>query len=653
MNAILLRKHFVLQLKPRMASKHRSRLTLRLGLYQVILALLRALLISAQNCTLYSPGTASNVSGICQGVLNYPIYIPANVSISLLERSLVNLTDLVSLKSTFPNCANAFAEWACAVTFPRCDATNINFIVQPPCQSLCNNALNECQKPFSLISKQSSLPDCKFLSRFNSTYPTSNCVDKSMVGNWTFGSTTNASVPTSSIFANGCPLPFVLSSSSELANMDVDTKSRCLGPCCIPCPIVDAFYSPSTMDLANRITTILRIVSTGFSFIVLISYLILPGYQTRPRDLILYVSGSLFLWQGSVLFSAPNTHQIQCKDRFTSSTQQNNIICAVQGGVLMFGLYALILWASCLIMNLHLHLVWKIKLIDRYIWVFHILCFTIPAVMSAVPLALGYIKYEFGTVCFVTQKYSNAYFFYPLAALIYPVFLIHCITFAVILKTTINASSEGETPFASQNGTIRSANSRVALSMSGKSQIFQKSKAVQNSFKMQWRPMVLAFLILFCILALNKLLAINPQDSDWVQQWISCLFTTQTSNAAAQKNGAITIKTPFDACYNFVEKQVPNFAVNVLVDVIVSTPGIWLFVIFGLRSELFHDWSSFIRGGCCGRRRNREKEAAIYEIQAYALTEQSISIVPPVPPLPEIMKRAESREETWASVTPV
>ncbi|KAJ1549970.1 hypothetical protein HK096_009425, partial [Nowakowskiella sp. JEL0078] len=250
---------------------------------------------SAQTCSSY-PNTVNQsnpVSGICKGIISYNIYIPENASISLLESSLSNLTALAALKSTYPECTNAYAAWACSVTFPLCASSNFTVpAFELPCKSLCENARSACTAPFTALSKQALLPDCSVIQRFKTAYPTADCIDPTIVGNWTYStsSSTNTNTNSSSSLSENCPYPFVTASTDDFAKMDEAAKSKCFGSCCIPCPFGNAFYPQGSMDLTNNITEYVRWVSTALTFLILVSYIMLPGYQTQPRDLILFVT---------------------------------------------------------------------------------------------------------------------------------------------------------------------------------------------------------------------------------------------------------------------------------------------------------------------------------------------------------------------------
>ncbi|KAJ3128523.1 hypothetical protein HK098_004153 [Nowakowskiella sp. JEL0407] len=594
--------------------------------------------IHAQSCQQYPSiiPSSTNTSGICQGSINYPVFIPSGANISALESTLTQLSQLLPLKSSFPACANAYAAWACVSTFPRC-GSNPNIDV--PCLSLCQDVLATCTEPFTLLKRQSSLPNCTFVARYGVPYPETQCVDRTSVGNWTFTGTSskgNTSVPATenipaALLANGCPAPFMFVKPEDLAKLDDSVKKKCLGPCCIPCPFVNSLYYPGSMQRATDIVSYVRMASIFFIVLILISYMVLPGYQRRPRDLILYSTACLFIWQSTVFFSAGDVRRIQCVDQFTASTQFTNKLCAVQSGLVMFGTYSLILWASALIINLHLTLVWKKNYVDNHIVPIHVFVALVSTAMTAVPLVLGYMKYDFGSVCFISQEHSNTFFFYPLAAIIVPMFILHCVTFVYITQASIRTAATQDLRY-DPGASVTSLSTQSLYGASTKGP--KRSAVVVNSLRMQWRPMLLALLVLatftsfwlFHMLRLSELLKIDPTTTVWVQKWVMCLFQTHNSNAELAKAGTSNadLRTPYDTCSDLVLPNIPPFAQVVAVDVIVSTPGFWLLVIFGLRVELVNDWLKFIRGGfCCGARRRkrmeRKNKESVSDVRAYAL----------------------------------
>jgi hypothetical protein len=67
----------------------------------------------------------------------------------------------------------------------------------------------------------------------------------------------------------------------------------------------------------------------------------------------------------------------------------------------------------------------------------HVLCWTYPLVVMIVCLAEGEIKFEFANLCLVNVDKIFDLFFYPMAGLVCPAFLIHLSTFFYIAKVAI------------------------------------------------------------------------------------------------------------------------------------------------------------------------------------------------------------------------
>jgi hypothetical protein len=78
-------------------------------------------------------------------------------------------------------------------------------------------------------------------------------------------------------------------------------------------------------------TDIIRSVSAGLSLFLVISYAVLPDKRSHPSLLIFEFFIALFLYSADVLFVVGNPKRIQCSTDIVSSTQGNNIICAIQG----------------------------------------------------------------------------------------------------------------------------------------------------------------------------------------------------------------------------------------------------------------------------------------------------------------------------------
>jgi hypothetical protein len=106
--------------------------------------------------------------------------------------------------------------------------------------------------------------------------------------------------------------------------------------CCQPCPQSYAFYEENKLANGFLVTQVLRTISAIASFIMILSYLVLPGKRSHPSVLILFTSIAIFLYSSNVFFSLGNPKRIQCFDEVTPSTQENNFLCGIQGEPSLF-----------------------------------------------------------------------------------------------------------------------------------------------------------------------------------------------------------------------------------------------------------------------------------------------------------------------------
>lgn len=102
-------------------------------------------------------------------------------------------------------------------------------------------------------------------------------------------------------------------------------------------------------------------------------------------------------------------------------------------------------------------------------------------------VALGFhaVKFEFANLCLVSLDYIFALFFYPMAAIICPSFLLHICTFFYIAKISLQESIESEMSQSLSTGSSSAAMVRNQVAA-------RKHKHVVTAVKIQWRALLLA-----------------------------------------------------------------------------------------------------------------------------------------------------------------
>ncbi|KAG0307169.1 hypothetical protein BGZ97_000478, partial [Linnemannia gamsii] len=443
-------------------------------------------------------GTAVNYTGtLCQNYVNYEIWVPSpNVTVAAIEGQLVaqKLTADVIAKIP-PSCSGPFIEYVCSSSFPRIVPTGPGVAdVRFACKSTCQAVAKNCASILQQFGRPDLIPDCEgVIPSTAKTVPPGILFQPDGLCNALSPLTSN-----NSSAGFHCPPPFIP------VRPGMPPSPTCSADCCVPCPAQYHLYREGALDKGFRMTNIMRAVSMVFSFILMVSYLCLPDKRSHPSALILLFAICVFLFSVVVIFPLLDTNAMQCVDEYTPSTQQNNLKCAIQGAMLIFASVGTCAWCSALIVNLHLHTVWNSAWLAKKYWLLHSICWGFAIAVTAVALGTGQVRWEFATLCLISQEKSSTIFFYPMAAMIFPAFLVHIATFFHIARISAQAGADSETM------------SRSTLSASAAAVISHR-RHVMMAIKIQWRAAVMAvcallsvtFYWLFYFLQLGK---INPTE---------------------------------------------------------------------------------------------------------------------------------------------
>ncbi|KAF9312368.1 hypothetical protein BG003_006343 [Podila horticola] len=548
-----------------------------------------------------SPGASLNYTGtICKDYIDYPVWAPPNVTIAMLEGGLVaaglNATVLGELQATLPYCSNLFMINTCSGTFPRIDPTPIpnqpnSVNVRFACKSACQSLLTECGEYFTAVGAQAILPNCDApIQATLQTVPPNGilyqpdglCNVVKPLGNTAAGAASNLTIT--------CDYPFV---TDPMPNGKTANAQYCMLGCCIKCPAQYHLYRDGALEKGFTITNIIRAVSMVFSFILFLSYCLLPDKRSHPSALILFFSLCVFLFSVVIVFPLIDTRSMQCFDDINPTTQQNSLKCAIQGAMLIFASVSTCAWCTALIINLHLHTVWNSAWLAKKYLMLHIVCWGYAIAVTGVALGLGEVKWEFATLCLVSQSKAPTIFFYPMAAMIFPAFLLHIATFAHIARISAQAGGDSETM------------SRSTLS-AGAAAVISHRRHVMMAIRIQWRAALMAvcaivsvtFYWLFYFIQLKK---INPATlSQHIVHFVSCL-----------KKG-----NPHDFCADEMAPFLPPYGLMIAAEALVSSIGTVIFIVF-FKANLVRewgDWFSSIGYLCSGKRKQKKEQDQFFVI---------------------------------------
>ncbi|KAF9276219.1 hypothetical protein BGZ74_003717, partial [Mortierella antarctica] len=518
---------------------------------------------------------------ICKDYVDYPVWAPPGVTTAMLEGGLVkaglNETILGSLKAALPYCSNLFMINTCSGTFPRIDPNPIPNLpnsvnVRFACKSACQSLLTECAEYFTAVGAQAILPNCdapipatlQIVPPNGILYqPDGACNKVQSLGNAGGGPANNLTVT--------CEHPFV---ADPRPNGKTANEQYCMLGCCMKCPAQYHLYREGALEKGFTITNIIRAVSMVFSFILFLSYCLLPDKRSHPSALILFFSLSVFLFSAVIIFPLVDTRSMQC-------------------AMLIFASASTCAWCTVLIINLHLHTVWNSAWLAKKYLMIHTICWGYAAAITGVALGLGEVKWEFATLCLVSQHKAPTLFFYPMAAMIFPAFLLHVATFAHIARISAQAGGDSETM------------SRSTLS-AGAAAVISHRRHVMMAIRIQWRAALMAvcsilavtFYWLFYFIQLKK---INPTTlKDHIVHFVSCL-----------KKGS-----PHDFCADEMAPYLPPYGLMIAAEGLVSSIGIVIFIVF-FKATLVRewgDWFSSIGYLCSGKRKQKKEQDQFFVI---------------------------------------
>ncbi|KAF9958431.1 hypothetical protein BGZ72_000350 [Mortierella alpina] len=520
---------------------------------------------------------------ICSGFIDYKVWLPDNVTVAMVEEGLIQ-SGIEQVGQLVDPCKSTFISYACSVAYPRpviTGQTN-SYNVLFACQSTCQAVHKACTADLTYLGMEKILPNCQTTIPDTDQYPGGAIQyqpDRSCNSIPFQSSNTTCATPMTE-----CVSPFVedlvFKTSGGLRNTD-DVNCGC--GCCLPCPQTNAFYKPGILDKGFLVTDILKGVSAVLCLILAISYLVLPDKLQHPSNLILFAAIATGIFGAAVAPSYGDPRRVQCAaNGVTTATSYNNTLCTVQGAWLLFGAIATTAWLSIVIVNLHLHTVWNSSWLSRRAWLTHLVGWIIPAAFAAIAVITKSIGWNNSNMCFATQNSSNALLFIPLGVIMVPATLLHMATFAHIIKVTIQAQN---------SETV----SHSTLS-SGRAARISHRRHVMNAIRIQWRAAVLALVISSSVLIYWAFYLVEGAKTDmsWMSTWQICIFTKQGNQ---EQCGA-----------QFAKGNVPDFYFMMVAEGLVSTTGLWIFLLF-FKKTVVMEWKEYISGWiCCGGRRNRRKE---------------------------------------------
>ncbi|KAF9917279.1 hypothetical protein BX616_001487 [Lobosporangium transversale] len=537
------------------------------------IATMASLALVLMKSTTEALGSSAPYTGtLCKNYVNYEVWLPPNHTVESIENEItaMGIPQASALSQINEDCYESFMEYVCSTAFPRVEpivGQNNVFNVRFACTSTCQTAVTKCSQLFTVFHNETLIPKCDSPIPGSSVYQPPNGVAFQPDGACNVvHPLEKGSGPTNRTdLITTCDPPFIVDPMTGPGGSTAN-QMYCMHGCCLPCPAQYHLYREGALETGFKITNTIRAVSMVLAFLLMMTYLCLDDKRSHPSALILFFSIGVFLFSVVILFPLFDTHGMQCADAINPSTQQNNLRCAIQGAILIFASVATCAWCTALILNLHLHTVWNSAWFARKYWLLHIVCWGFAIAVTVVALVLGEVKWEYATLCLVSQDRASEIFFYPLAVMIFPAFLVHVLTFIHIARITILSGEDSETM------------SRSTLS-AGAAAMISHRRHVIMAIRIQWRAALMAIcaivsVMLYWLFYFIQLRKINPLAlQSHVLEFVFCL---RTGN-------------PHDSCADVLAPHLPPYGLMIAAESVVSSVGTVIFIVF-FKPALVIEW---------------------------------------------------------------
>ncbi|KAJ3096280.1 hypothetical protein HDU97_006063 [Phlyctochytrium planicorne] len=496
------------------------------------------------------------------------------------------ISGLNKVKSS-PDCFDRLLAIACGIEFPKCDAKSEGAAgkTQILCKTNCQDALSVCTPVIKnligdagVLLLQSNLHNCSFLTSSNPEP-------------WGADGQCLAAKKSGAATAAACPFPFLPKTPNTVNKNCQDVAPGVT--CCIPCPVQDYVYPKGQFNIAVMLTQIGSATSALLVGYVVLSWAVLPGRRQHPGDIVLHFAIACMIWQSCALFLIGNPRRIQCADEVTTSTASNNTLCGIQAAFTMCSVHATVFWAGYMIFNLHATIVWRSNFFERFKPLGVTLCWGLPGIFTFLPFLISSVDAVTGVTCLIAAADANKLFFSVHAVIVLPAFLLNVATMIHIMIVARRSTSSNLSNGYSSNGYSGNGYSGEAKPISARRQMLQL-------LKLNWRALFLGlvFVVTYVTYVIFYQVVVTPlattdSSTQWVKDWSLCMATTGGDQSL---------------CHDKFKDNIPSFSLIIVSAILVSSVGIWLFIIFGFNLQILYDWVNWGHDLFSGGRKREEPQ---------------------------------------------
>lgn len=523
-----------------------------------------------------TPKCQEYTGSFCAGVINYPVYVPAQLTLEDLEHQIEPYRPILAIATVSTGCRDQIAKQICSSAFLACDTKVLSSVglnvpvVFPrfPCRDLCLETNLVCRSFWSVVPELESSFSC---NRSTISPPYHSCVGSTSGGQLdypvnvtSFGVLPGSSGPvpiqtscnsfptTPPLQLSGlmCPSPLVIPTST-------DVQTLMDGSCALPCPSFE--WSEEEWTQAESLVFSLSVTSFILMSLCVLSWSLFP-HRRKQHHLHMFMICQL-LFSGLLVVSIPlnqgRLREIGCRDNARIFTQNEGGYCTFQGVGILFLINAAVLWWSVIGFQLFAQIVLErnidIRQRSRLNVIYHTLCWGLPGILCIVALSQQWIgRGTLSPWCL----FRDGLDFYKSEFLLFYL--------PIMIQATIGAVTMGVTIFTLI-----------------KHQIQIKNKGV--SYIVYLRPIlfVIVFLVLVSILCVYRYVVFinQPQYVASAAEWFQCRL----------------LSTDLALCGDR-PVQHPSYSLWNLLIYCVAGEGILPAIFYMSQISIFRDWWILILG---------------------------------------------------------
>ncbi|KAI9894523.1 MAG: hypothetical protein M1814_001877 [Vezdaea aestivalis] len=239
------------------------------------------------------------------------------------------------------------------------------------------------------------------------------------------------------------------------------------------------------------------------------------------------------------------------------------------------------MWVFLRALSLHLQICWEVVPGKKFFYGAQLTGWGIPAIASAVALAITGVSYRFGDTCHINHRHALADFWGPMLGFAGCAIVVQFATFGYCLQVYLRAMMD-DRPTTTNSSSLPSYSSSVRTIPSAR----QAYRRIRKVLSLQWRGIFVVILIVADVIFFSVVFVfmdnatqVAKNNPDSAKPWLLCLVINK-----GDKN----------KCLDLTKHLVLPERTVLAVLLLLSTNGLWLLVALG-RWSMITGWVDLFR----------------------------------------------------------